>query len=247
MNSKLISIGETAKMLGLSIKTLQRWDKSGKFPSIRRPGGHRYYSLESVENYLANQEIADLDLFAAANFWASKSDPSEPDPLFFCQTSPIFLAKLIKLQNKLVEIPELENIFSLVIAIAGEIGDNSFAHNIGSWPDVPGIFFGYDLGKREIVLADRGRGILETLRRVRPSLENSADALKVAFTEIISGRAPEERGNGLKFVRRVVTGNDISLYFKTGNAEVKIKKGDTDLKVAKSGSCIQGCIALINF
>src|SRR4030065_821518 len=101
MNPKLISIGETAKMLGLSIKTLQRWDKSGKFPSIRRPGGHRYYSLESVENYLANQEIADLDLFAAANFWASKSDPSEPDPLFYCQTSPIFLVKLTKLQNKL--------------------------------------------------------------------------------------------------------------------------------------------------
>lgn len=247
MNSKLIPIGEAAKMLGLSIKTLQRWDKLGKFPSIRRPGGHRYYSLENVESYLANQEIADLDLFAAANFWASKNYPSEPDTLFYCQTSPIFLVKLTKLQNKLSEIPELKNIFSLVIAIAGEIGDNSFAHNIGNWPDVPGIFFGYDIGKREIVLADRGRGILETLKRVRPSLENSSDALRVAFTEIISGRAPEERGNGLKFVRKVVSGNDISLYFKTGDAEVKIKKGDTDLKVMRSASRIRGCIALINF
>lgn len=247
MESKLISVGEAAKILGLSIKTLQRWDKSGKFPSIRRPGGHRYYNLKDIENYLTNLEITGQDLFAIANFWASKSDSSEPDPLFYCQTSPLFLAKLTKLQNKLAEIPELKYIFPLIVAIAGEIGDNSFAHNIGNWPDIPGVYFGYDVDKKEIVLADRGRGILETLKRVRPSLKSNADALRVAFTEILSGRAPEERGNGLKFVRKIVANNDISLYFKTGDAEIKIGKGDADLKIMKSSIYIRGCIALIKF
>lgn len=247
MEPGLISIGEAAKMLGLSIKTLQRWDKSGKFPSIRRPGGHRYYNLKDIESYLANLEVAGQDIFVAANFWTSKSDPSEPDPLFYCQTSPIFLAKLTKLQNKLAEISELKNIFPLIVAIAGEIGDNSFAHNIGNWPDIPGIFFGYDVDKKEIALADRGRGILETLKRVRPLLKSSADALRVAFTEIVSGRTPEERGNGLKFVRKIITNNDMSLYFKTGDAELKIGKGDVDLRIMKSNIHIQGCLALIKF
>jgi hypothetical protein len=247
MEPRLISIGKAAKILGISIKTLQRWDKSGKFPSIRRPGGHRYYNPKDIENYLANLKISGQDLFAVANFWAFRSDPLEPDPLFYCQASPIFLAKLTKLQNKLAEIPELKNIFPLIVAIAGEIGDNSFAHNIGNWPDIPGIFFGYDIGKKEIVLADRGRGILETLKRVRPSLTSSADALRVAFTEIVSGRAPEERGNGLKFVRKIITNNNMNLYFKTGDAELKIGKGDTDLTITKSNIHIQGCLALIKF
>lgn len=247
MKPELIPIDEAAKLLGVSMQTLRRWDSSGKFPSIRRPGGHRYYNLKDIENYLSGLEVSAQDLFAIANYWASKNDPTEPDPLFYCQTSTTFLAKLTKLQNKLAGISELKDIFPLIIAVAGEIGDNSFAHNIGNWPDVPGIFFGYDINKKEIVLADRGRGILETLRRVKPSLENNADALLVAFTEIISGRAPEERGNGLKYVRKIAVANEISLYFKTGDAELEINKGDADLNIKKSNSYIRGCIALIKF
>ncbi len=51
-----------------------------------------------------------------------------------------------------------------------------------------------------IIIADRGRGIMETLKKVKPGLANDMDALTVVFTERISGRAPEARGNGLKFV-----------------------------------------------
>ncbi len=87
--------------------------------------------------------------------------------------------------------PEL---FSLLVSVAGEIGNNSFDHNLGLWPDTPGVFFGYDLNKKQIVLADRGVGVLKTLKRVRPGLARDADALEVAFTEVISGRAPERQG-----------------------------------------------------
>lgn len=45
--------------------------------------------------------------------------------------------------------------------------------------------------KRYIVLADRGLGILETLKQVRPTLKTHIEAVNVAFTEILSGRAPE--------------------------------------------------------
>lgn len=247
MKEELIPINQAAKLLGVSLQTLRRWDASGKLTSIRRPGGHRYYNLDDIENYINNQEIDKKDLFAIANYWASKKEAAEPDQLFYCSNSAAFLAKLSKLQDELAKIPELNQIFSLIIAMTGEIGDNSFAHNIGNWPDVPGIFFGYDLKKKEIVLADRGRGILETLKRVRPSLNNSADALVVAFTEIVSGRAPEARGNGLKYVRRIASGNDVRLYYKTGNAELEIKKNDIELNIKKSNSHIRGCIAEIKF
>jgi len=52
---------------------------------------------------------------------------------------------------------------------------------------------------RKVVLADRGQGVLTTLKRVRRELTNSSEAIRVAFTETISGRYPETRGNGLKF------------------------------------------------
>lgn len=38
--------GEFAKRMGVSVKTLHRWDETGKLPAKRTPSGHRYY-LES--------------------------------------------------------------------------------------------------------------------------------------------------------------------------------------------------------
>lgn len=247
MDIQLISISKAAKILGVSIDTLRRWDNSGKFSSIRKPGGHRYYNLQDINDYLTKSKISKSDLFILASYWTSTKNIFEPNPLFYCPNSSVFLSRITKLQNELARVAGLKNIFPLLVAIAGEVGDNSFAHNIGNWPDIPGIFFGYDLDKKEIILADRGRGILKTLQRVRPSLKNDVDALRVAFTEIISGRAPEERGNGLKFVRSVVANNDINFYLKSGNAEVKIEKDDVELRILKSNSYIRGCIALIKF
>ncbi len=100
-------------------------------------------------------------------------------------------------------------LFSLLTSVSGEIGNNSYDHNLGQWPDMSGIFFGYDLNKKQIVLADRGLGILQTLKRVRVELKDHESALKVAFTEIISGRKPEARGNGLKYVKNVISKNPI--------------------------------------
>jgi len=247
MDMQLITIGEAVKIIGVSIDTLRRWDSSGKFSSIRKPGGHRYYNLSDVNDYLTKSKVSKSDLFFLGSHWATAKNMFEPNHLFYCPNSSVFLSRITKLQNELAKVGVLRDMFPLIVAIAGEIGDNSFAHNIGKWPDIPGIFFAYDLAKKEIILADRGQGIFKTLKRVRPDLKNDVDALRVAFTEIVSGRAPEERGNGLKFVRKVVTNNSMKLYFKTGNAEVKIEKGDTDLRVLKSNNYIKGCLVLIKF
>ena len=94
---------------------------------------------------------------------------------------------------------------------------------------------------------DSGEIFLASLSRVRPSLANHEDALQVAFTEMISGRAPEDRGNGLKFVRKVISENPIGLFFQSGDGELKMKGNNPNLDIEKSKTNIQGCLAVIKF
>jgi excisionase family DNA binding protein len=239
MDEKLLNISQAAEILGVSIDTLRRWDESGKLVAIRKEGGtHRYYREEDLEVFKS-------DLFKFAFEWVIKK--TEFPNVYYCQTSSIFQARLTKMERALMEKPGFEKLYSLIVLVAGEIGDNSFAHNLGNWPDIPGIFFGYDLQKRVIVLADRGLGVLETLRRVRPALSNNVDAVETAFTEFISGRAPEKRGNGLKLVREVVTTQPIDLLFMSGDAEVRVQDPERKFKVTRGTSMIRGCLVKIEF
>lgn len=48
----MIKIGEAAKKLDVCIKTLQRWDKSGKLIAKRTPAGKRFYTLDQLEEVL---------------------------------------------------------------------------------------------------------------------------------------------------------------------------------------------------
>lgn len=234
----LISIGEAASILGVSVDTLRRWDKSGKLKSFKTGGGHRKYYRSELELFLN-------DLFKLAKEWVLKNNELSPD--FYCSNSAVFQTRLTRMQDFLGNVEELKEIFPLIVAVAGEIGNNSFDHNLGNWPDIPGIFFGYDINKKVIVLADRGLGILATLKRVKSDLNTDVEALKVAFTEIISGRAPESRGNGLKFVRKVVSENPIGLLLRTGNAELILEKDDDTLDIRETKESFHGCLALITF
>ncbi|OGK14395.1 hypothetical protein A3A93_00400 [Candidatus Roizmanbacteria bacterium RIFCSPLOWO2_01_FULL_38_12] len=240
MQSKLLSIGQAAKLLGVSIDTLRRWDASGRLRSIRSgPRGHRFFKSADIEYYLQEVDII-------ARNWAESTIAFEPNPEVYCQTRDIFQARLEKFQSVLIKIAAIETV-SLITAIAGEIGNNSFDHNLGNWPDIPGIFFAYSIRNRKVVLVDRGQGILTTLKRVRPGLANSSEALQVAFTETISGRYPETRGNGLKFVRSIIVKNPFSLYFQTGNAQLYLKKDDLELDIQQTQPVVNGCFALISF
>lgn len=89
--------------------------------------------------------------------------------------------------------------------------------------------------------------LLATLKRVRPELTNASEALKVAFTETVSGRLPEARGNGLKFVRAVIVENPFTLKFQTGDASLFLKEHDKDLSISHVEEYIRGCIAIIGF
>lgn len=236
----LVSIGVAAELLGISIDTLRRWDKLGKLSSIRGgPRGHRFYNLSDIEQFTRDQSSDSMR-------WAAASEGTEPDPGLYCQTRDVFQARLEELQAELSQQLSV-NTYSLLTAVAGEIGNNSFDHNLGNWSDVMGIRFSYSLRNKTIVLADRGQGILATLRRVKPELLNAKGALNTAFTETISGRSPEARGNGLKFVRKVIVENPFTLFFQTGDAYLFLKQQDKDVLVKSAGNSVRGCFAKITF
>lgn len=242
MSQKLLSIGKAAKIIGVTIQTLRRWDGMGKLKSFRPTvGSHRYYREEDIETFM-NSDIASI-----AEKWVKNELPANPKHDFYCPTRDIFEGRLTKIEKDLVRININMNLISLLVAITGEIGNNSFDHNLGVWPDTAGIFFGYDLKKKIIVLADRGQGIWTTLRRVKPNLKNDKQALKTAFTEIITARAPEERGNGLKFVKNIVIDNPLTLFFQSGEAQLTLKQNEQNFKVKKTPFGFHGCLAIINF
>lgn len=39
---------EFGKKIGVSVKTLQRWDKNGKLPAKRTLSGHRFYTKDDL-------------------------------------------------------------------------------------------------------------------------------------------------------------------------------------------------------
>lgn len=242
MDNNLLNIREAAEFVGVSIDTLRRWDKNGKVIAIRAggKGTHRFYQKSDLELFLK-------DPFSLAKSWAFSQNPFEPEKEFYCPNSSVFQGRLTKLEATLQRTKGLETDFSLITSTAGEIGNNSFDHNLGNWPDINGIFFAYDINKRMVVLADRGIGILQSLKRVRESLTEDKAALEVAFTEVITGRAPEDRGNGLKYVRKVIEKSSMSLFFQTGNAQLEQKPHSYEIHLQKSEDNFHGCLALIRF
>lgn len=49
---KVYRIHEMAEKLGVSIKTLQRWDNTGKLPARRTPSNQRYYTEDQYFDYM---------------------------------------------------------------------------------------------------------------------------------------------------------------------------------------------------
>lgn len=176
--------------------------------------------------------------------WASFTAVTQPPDDFYCQTRDVFQARLDTLRILLDKEDKFGDATSLIIAVVGEIGNNAFDHNIGNWRDVAGVYFQYDMKEGAIVCADRGQGIRATLQKVLPEIQTDAEALHIAFTERISGRAPENRGNGLKFVRTVVEQQKWHLVMRSGNAEAVVGK---EFTIRESIPSIHGCVVVINF
>ena len=56
---------EMAERLGVTVRTLQIWDKKGTLKAYRTPTNRRYYTEEQYLNYVNNkQDVANIDLLS---------------------------------------------------------------------------------------------------------------------------------------------------------------------------------------
>lgn len=243
MEKEILKIGEAAKLLGVTPRTLRNWDASGKLPARRTKTGRRYYLRDEIIRFSE-------DLPALGFAWATNTQTPQIPTRYYCETQDRFTSRLNKMAIEFMshnEIEVTEDTLSLLLQAVGEIGDNSFAHNIGKWPNTPGLFFAYNIHKRIIVLADRGVGVFSTLSRILPDIETDTQALEIAFTRRISGRDPEKRGNGLKVVRRVAESDAIGLRYYSGIGAVTIPQPTSHMTISIGTHNVPGTYAVITF
>jgi len=155
----------------------------------------------------------------------------------FSETRDIFSARM---QSYILETKKY-----LEAAIIGEIGNNTFDHNfIFEDNCLRGVYCDLSYNQKYIILADFGKGIKQSLLPVVPSISSDLEALNIAFTKQISGRSPEQRGNGLKFVSESITQNNWYLFFQSGFASCSIDiNGIIFNEMANS---IKGCLAVLD-
>ena len=55
MKAKIYKPKEFAELLGVSVRTLQRWDKKGLLVAYRTPTDRRYYTHEQYLKYIGDK------------------------------------------------------------------------------------------------------------------------------------------------------------------------------------------------
>lgn len=55
MKGKIYKPKEFAELLGVSVRTLQRWDKKGLLVAYRTPTDRRYYTHEQYLEYIGDK------------------------------------------------------------------------------------------------------------------------------------------------------------------------------------------------
>lgn len=127
----------------------------------------------------------------------------------------------------------------LATTLIGELGNNTFDHNLGSWPtDVSGCIITAQnwpkLKKIQFAIADPGVGFLGSLKAAFPELKTDIEAIKKGMAGN-TGRIGEIRGNGLKLIQEwtikdfcgkvsIQSGEGLVSVDKNGMEEVKRKR-----------------------
>lgn len=58
MEDRLLPPREVARLFGVDPKTVTRWAKTGKIPSVKTPGGHRRYRQSDINAILNGEQDA---------------------------------------------------------------------------------------------------------------------------------------------------------------------------------------------
>lgn len=118
------------------------------------------------------------------------------------------------------------------MSVVGELGNNVFDHNSGSWPlNISGcIIAAQNYPKKksiQFVIGDPGVGFKGSLKSAYPEINNDIEAIKKGLAGH-TGRVGEKRGNGLRLIQEWTINNF--------SGKVMIHSGDGLVIVDKNGS-----------
>ncbi len=180
--------------------------------------------------------------------WAAYENGTLPPDNIYCQTRDVAQARVEAVKLELAKNGWSQSDAALITAILGELTSNAFDHNLGQWSDVPGCWLetGVDQHLFTAVIADRGQGVRSSLERVRPGIDDQ-EALNIAFTQRVTGRAPEKRGNGLKFVLNALNEFPTAQFdFQSGEAHLSYKgqhnPADATFHIVDGQSPVRGVV-----
>lgn len=193
--------------------------------------------------------LAGVADFSNAFKWIEKKTVQESPRDRVCETRDVLMARLGSLKNLIREGLSASEL-PLLIATVGEIGNNSFDHNLGQWRDVPGCWFEVQATGNHlwVCLADRGQGIYRSLSKANVDIKSEQVALETAFEKFVSGRSPEKRGNGLKFVKQTILGEcDRGIACISGSGAIQYGSWGRECEVVLRNrfSKVQGTITLM--
>lgn len=130
-----------------------------------------------------------------------------------------------------------ENEAKRATSVIGELGNNTFDHNLGNWPtDIGGCIIAaqnYPNFKRiQVVVGDPGVGFFGSLKAAFPELKSDIEAIKKGLAGN-TGRIGEVRGNGLRIIQNWTIDNFSGiLAIHSGEGFVRVdKEGIKDKKV----------------
>lgn len=240
----LVPIREAAQIAGVSMMTLRRMNAAGLLDAVRNvPRGKRFFFKSDL---LALR----YDAYARVRAWirpGTVPSPRTSEGFYYADEGTVNGLVTIGIRERLNGLAA-DDYISIIVSAAMELLNNAFYHNQGQWPDVEGVFYHFDRVERKLIVADRGVGLLENLRRVRGDLRTHADVLRVAFTEQISSRPVEgHRGYGLKHARLCVVRELKRLVYQTGDARLEIRAKDEELHITEGTNPVQGCLAILEF
>lgn len=157
---------------------------------------------------------------ALQHFFFSGTITKGVENFFFSTNRGESAARLMPLYNYCIQKDFDPNLASLITSSAGELTNNAFDHNMGFWKDIAGCGLSWSFENNILTLgvADRGRGIIASLGPVLAPQLSPQNILKISFEQVVTGRKPENRGNGLKYVRRHIESSKLnSLVCFSGN------------------------------
>lgn len=200
------------KMSGISFQAVHRHlralVKEGTLTAQGKPPATRYFA----KAFPRHEESVRLDSVRA--WHAAKTPPKDTGGILCSMPEDLF--RRFELTADIVArlLPKAE--LSALLDVMARLAGNAFDHNDGHWHEAPGCWLETQLvGKRLwICVADRGQGVLRSLRRAHPDIPDEQAALAAAFERTISGSG--RKGEGLKKVRATVMTGERGIACRSG-------------------------------